>query len=197
MRSGESLIATNIMGFTIQGRTLGIIGMGNIGLAVAELFSRASGCKIVAWSGDHRAQEGWKTLAHERVDSMEELLKRSEVLSVHVPLAPETTSMISTKELALLPPGAILLNLARGGVVDEPALLAALKSGRLGGAALDTVLHEPATPEHYREFYKLDNLILTPHIGGATHEVQRLAAIATAENLALALLGEPLKGRIV
>ena len=197
MRAGEALIATELMGHSVFGRTVGIIGMGHAGLATARIFQRALGCRVVAYSGGHSAQAGWSEVSHERCDSLEELLKQAEILSLHIPLTAKTEGSVGAKQFDLLPANAILINCARGGVVDEAALLEALRSGRLGGAGLDTLAHEPATAERYGSgLYACSNVVVCPHIGAATEDCQRISAIAVAENLALLLQGKDCPGTV-
>jgi len=110
-----------------------------------------------------------------------ELIEQADVVTLHCPLLPETYGLIGAEQLALMKPGAVLVNSARGGIVDEAACAAALKSGALAGAALDTLEVEPITPETGALFAGIDNLILTPHIAGVTQESnRRIAEVADA-----------------
>ena len=121
--------------------------------------------------------------------SADELLKVADVLSLHVPLTSETADMIDADAIATMKPGAVLINTARGGIVDEQALVAALKAGRLGGAALDVFATEPLTAEAGAKFSGVPNLILTPHIAGVTDEGNTRVSFLTVENVIRVLKG--------
>ena len=118
----------------------------------------------------------------------EDLLAESDVVSLHLPLTEQTTHLINRERLALMKRGAILINLARGKVMDEQAVVDALESGHLGGAALDVFENEPKI---HPDLVKMDNVVLTPHIGGGTHESRRDARRLCAVNVALVLQGNP------
>ncbi len=160
-------------GNELSGRRLGILGFGRVGSQVCQ-YGLAFGMDVMAYD-PHR--DRWpEDAAH--VPSLRLMLERSDVLSVHVPLGEDTRGMIGPAELEQLPPGAIVLNTSRGGIVDETALLAALESGRLAGAALDVLESESELRAGGRGgaqplidyAARNDNLLLTPHIAGATHE---------------------------
>lgn len=159
-----------LRGHDLCGKTLGLVGLGRVGTKMAG-YCLALGMCVMACDPAHPAPPpGVKMVA-----GLDELLPRSDVLSVHAPLVPETVGLIGTRELGLLPGGAVLVNTARGELVDEEALIAALDSGRLAGAALDVIHGEPtghAAPDTplLRAARRRDNLLVTPHIGGATWE---------------------------
>jgi (S)-sulfolactate dehydrogenase len=111
---------------------------------------------------------------------LEALLTSCNVISLHTPLTPQTRGMIDAKALGLMKPGALFINAARGGILDEDALVAALRSGRLGGAALDVFATEPVTQESGSKFRDVPNLILTPHIAGVTEESNTRVSAVTA-----------------
>jgi D-3-phosphoglycerate dehydrogenase len=119
--------------------------------------------------------------------SLEELLRSSDFITIHMPKTPETTGMISTDELALMKPTAFIVNVARGGLIDEDALFAALKSHRIAGAGLDVFVSEPPTDS---PLLSLDNIVLTPHLGASTDEAQEKAGVSVARSVRLALDGE-------
>ena len=150
-------------GIELCGRTIGLVGFGQIGQRVARVCL-ALGMKVVAFdpgfAGITRARDV------EIVASLDEMLPRSEVLSLHVPLTARTRSMIGAPQLALMPHHAILINTARGEVVDEAALIAALQTGQLAAAGLDTMAQEPLPVGS--ALAALPNVILTPHVGGST-----------------------------
>ncbi|MFT4274240.1 MAG: hydroxyacid dehydrogenase [Pantoea sp.] len=158
-------------GEELQGKTLGLVGFGEIGRRVARV-ARAVGMNVAffdpALAADADAADA------QRCTSLDQLLPLADVLSLHCPVTPKTRQMINAHSLALLPPGAILINTARGELVDEAALASALQNGQLRAAALDTVAEEPLAADH--PFRTLPNLIITPHIGGSTP--QALDAVA-------------------
>jgi len=170
----------HMIGREMSGRRMGLVGFGAIARATAERV-RALGMDVAAFDpylpADHPSWSGT-----ERV-SLDELLRTSDVVSLHVPLTPETRHLIDARTLSFMPKGAILINAARGGVVDEPALAAALRSGHLGGAALDVFETEPLGAEAGAIFAGLPNLILTPHIAGVTEESNVRVSRVTAENV--------------
>jgi phosphoglycerate dehydrogenase-like enzyme len=160
---------TRRTGFELRGKTMAVLGLGKTGVETARV-ARGLGMRVVGHDPyTQRRVPGVEQL------TLEEIFARAAVLSVHVPLTPQTRGMVGREELAALPAGAIVVNAARGGVVDEDALFAALQSGQLGGAALDVRTREPA--EAGDRFSALDNVLLTPHLAGLTQESQ--SAIAT------------------
>lgn len=166
-------------GITLEGRMLGIVGYGRIGRAVARRASafgmRVQHCRSGASDVDGAV-------------SLPILLATSDVVSLHCPLDASTRHLISAESLALMKPGAMLLNLARGPVVDEQALVAALRAGRLAGAGLDVFEHEPRVSE---ELLSMTNVVMTPHVGGGTRESKRAAWALCVENVRLVLSGRP------
>ena len=165
-------------------KTIGIIGLGRIGALITARL-QAFGMNVVAYDPyvtAARAQQLGVTLL-----SLDELLKTSNFITIHMPKTPETTGMISTEQLALMKPTAFIVNVARGGLIDEDALYAALKSKRIAGAGLDVFVSEPPTGSPLLE---LDNIVLTPHLGASTDEAQEKAGISVAKSVRLALDGE-------
>ena len=162
-------------GTLLNGKTLGLIGLGNIGTKVAKV-AKAFGMKILVTKRTPPGRELLETLDAEYVP-LEELLRRSDVVSVHVPLTEQTSNMIGAEELSLMRKGAILINTSRGCIVDEDALLEALKSGKLGGAGLDVYRVEPPLN---LELVRLPNVVCTPHIGAQTEEAQKAASVLLA-----------------
>jgi D-3-phosphoglycerate dehydrogenase / 2-oxoglutarate reductase len=163
----------DLMGHECKGRTLGIVGLGRIGSEVA-LRAHAFGMKVLAYD-PYIAAERFQSFRVTPMPTLEALLAEVDVLTVHTPLTPETTGMIGRRELARLAPGGVVLNYARGGIVDEPALVQALTSGHLRAAALDAYPKEPVKGEH--ALRGVPNLLLTPHLGASTHEAQRNVAV--------------------
>jgi glyoxylate reductase len=161
------------LGTQVTGATLGIVGWGRIGQAVAR-----------------RAEGFGMEVVHSRPTPLEELLERADFVSLHVPLSPATRHLIDAAALTRMKPGAILVNTARGGVVDQAALAAALADGELAGAALDVTDPEPLPPDD--PLLDAPNLLVVPHIGSATvHTRSRMADLAV-DNLLAALAGEPM-----
>jgi len=172
-----------LLGRDLAGATLGVVGLGAIGRAVA-VRARALGMTVLGWNRTPRAVPGVEAVA------LEALLSRSEFVTLHVALAPETRGLLGARELARLPRGAVLVNTARGGIVDEDALAAALASGRLGAAALDVFEREPLPSQS--PLLGAPNLVLAPHIGSATLRTRaRMLELAVA-NLLAGLAGEPM-----
>jgi D-3-phosphoglycerate dehydrogenase len=162
-----------LMGRELRGKTLGLVGVGRIGSEVAK---RADAFEMPLVGYDpYIGDEHFELLDVTRVHSLDELLQRADVVTVHTPLTDETRGMIGAPQLALMKNGAIVLNLARGGIVDEEALVAACRSGHIGGAALDAFSEEPLTGDH--RFCGVPNIVLTPHLGASTIEAQRNVAI--------------------
>jgi (S)-sulfolactate dehydrogenase len=171
-------------GREMAGKTIGIVGFGDIGRRVAKL-ARAFGMAPIAHDPvlptDH---SGWTETPVERVE-LEALLARADAVTLHVPLTPATEGLVSAARLARMKPGAVLVNTSRGGVVDEAALAASLREGRLGGAALDVFETEPlpaGTP-----LAGVPNLLLTPHIAGLTVESNTRVSTLIAERVLMAL----------
>jgi D-3-phosphoglycerate dehydrogenase len=168
-----------------EGLRLGLLGMGPIAQHTARLAS-AFGMEVAAFS----RVTAPSAYAHaERVDSVEALLERSDILSLHTALTPETRGIIGRAALARMPRGGLLINTARGGLVDEAALLDALASGHLAGAALDVTEPEPPAPDH--PFRQHPRIILTPHIAGVTAGSMRQMAVGAAECVVARLTGQP------
>jgi glyoxylate/hydroxypyruvate/2-ketogluconate reductase len=172
------------LGIDVHHATLGIVGMGRIGQAIAR---RASGFEMkVVYHNRKRASPETETRVNATYLSLDELLKQSDFVVLQMPYSPETHHRIGARELALMKPTAILINSTRGGVVDDAALIAALKSGALRGAGLDGFENEPKLNP---EFLKLDNVVLAPHIGSSTEATRRAMAMTAATNLVAALTG--------
>ena len=169
-------------GHELAGKRLGIVGLGDIGRHTAARAG-ALGMRLMA-SDPYVPPEDpvWRDLATERV-ALERLLEESDAVSLHVPLTDETRHLIGQAALARMKPDAVLVNSARGGVVDEAALVAALKSGRLGGAVLDVFEEEPLSAAAGARFAGLPNLILTPHVAGLTGESNHRLSAVTVESV--------------
>lgn len=163
------LLADNVGG--LEGLVVGVVGLGIVGMAVAEAFHR-QGCSIVYYDPNPPDAERVTAIGAESL-SLEELLSRADIVSLHVPLIPATSGLIGEAELAMMKPGAVLIHAARGGVVDEKALADALNAGHLGGAAVDVYSSEPPAPDNPLLNITGDaaqKLLLTPHIAGVTRQ---------------------------
>ena len=178
------------MGTELRGKTLGIIGLGNVGSEVAR---RAQGFEMKLIGKDPLVSvESAKKLQVELVD-LERLLKESDFITLHLPLTPQTRNIIGAKELALCKPTARIINCARGGLIDEEALVAAIKENKLAGAAIDVFEKEPCTQSI---LFGVDNIIVTPHLGASTTEAQVLAARDVAVQIVDVFRGQPARSAI-
>jgi D-3-phosphoglycerate dehydrogenase len=171
-------IKKTLMGWELKGKTLGTIGLGNIGERVARL-AKAFGMKILITKRTPPSPALLKELEAEFIP-LHELLRRSDIVTIHVPHTPQTHRMIGQKEIQLMKTGAFLINTSRGAIVDEKALIEALKSGKLGGAALDVYEVEP--PNDWT-LMRLPNVVCTPHIGAQTVEAQKATSDLIAEKI--------------
>lgn len=169
----------------LAGGTLGVVGFGRIGRRTAEIFSRAFGMRVLVHALD-TTEADLATVGATPV-GLDDLLAASDVVSLHVPLLPSTRGLIGARELARMREGAILVNTARGALVDEGALVDALEHGRIGGAGLDVYAREPMPPD--ARLLHLPNVVLTPHIGGSTREAASRTAIQVAEQVVDVLAG--------
>jgi len=165
----KQMVADNLSGF--GGLTVGVVGLGSIGLTVAREFHH-KGCHIVYYDPAPANRDAAQKLGARSL-SLDELLRVADVVTLHVPLIPATKNLIGAAELAAMKPGSILINAARGGIVDEAALAASLISGHLGGAAVDVYSSEPPPLDNPLLALKEDvahRLLLTPHIAGVTRQ---------------------------
>jgi D-3-phosphoglycerate dehydrogenase len=171
-------------GRELRGKTLGLVGLGKIGKAVAR---RAAGFEMRVITSDPYLTEDQAAEFGAKLVGLAELLHRSDVISVHTPLTAQTRGMLGRAQLEATKPGAFVLNVARGGIVDEAALADALTSGHLAGAAVDVYSTEPITADN--PLRAAPNLVLTPHLGASTAEAQDRVALEMAEQVLLALSG--------
>lgn len=176
-----------MLGRDLRGKRLGIVGLGAIGVRVARR-ARAFGIEIAYANRRPADPELVAELGAERLE-LDELLARSDFVSLHAPLTAQTRGLISAERLALMGPEAILVNTARGPLVDEAALAAALREGRIAAAALDVYEHEPQV---HPELLELENVVLLPHLGSATVETREAMATLAARNAVAAVRGESL-----
>ena len=184
-RAGQT--KDGLVGCELAGKTVGIVGTGAIGLRVAALC-HAFGCEVIAYSRTQRADAP----DYVRYVPLDALMTLSDVVTLHCPLTEETRGMINEQRLALMKPGAILINAARGGVVDTRALADALESGRLGGAGVDVFDSEPPLCTDHPLLHT-PNTLVTPHVAFATAESMELRADIVFDNLNQWLQGHPVR----
>lgn len=168
LRSGQwqGWAPSTLLGHRVGGKVLGIVGMGRIGQAVAHR-ARAFGMTVV-YHNRHRLPEALETMLGARYEpDLDALMTLSDVLTLHCPATPETHHLIDARRIALMKPGAFIINTARGQIVEEEAMIAALVSGHLGGAGLDVFEHEPSVDQRLRDHF---NVAILPHMGSATVE---------------------------
>jgi lactate dehydrogenase-like 2-hydroxyacid dehydrogenase len=183
VRAGKWRAGEFGLGASASGKRLGIVGLGRIGKAVAR---RAAAMEMaIAYTGRRKLDD----VAYRYEPDLMALARQSDFLTVIVPLTEATRGLIDRPVLEALGPGGILINVARGAVVDEPAMVAALKSGKLGGAGLDVFADEPNVPE---VLLGMDNVVLAPHVGSATIETRRAMSQLTLDNLDAHFAGRPL-----
>ncbi|GGL11088.1 phosphoglycerate dehydrogenase [Mangrovihabitans endophyticus] len=171
-------------GVEVQGKTVGIVGLGRIGVLFAQRMA-AFGTRLIAY--DPYVQPARAAQLGIRLVGLEELMRESDFISVHLPRTPETMGLIGEKELADVKPGVRIVNAARGGLIDERALADALDRGQVGGAGIDVFASEPVTSS---PLFRFDNVVVTPHLGASTAEAQDKAGLAVARSVKLALEGE-------
>ena len=167
----------SFLGHDVYGKTLGIVGFGRIGRAVARR-ARGFGMNILYFSRTTAADAAAELGA--RAVSLEELLSVSDFVSLHVPLTPETRQLLNDRTFAMMKPNCVVVNTSRGPVIEEKALVRALKSGRIAGAGLDVYEREPAIEP---ELFELENVVLAPHIASASRETRLKMCMMAAENL--------------
>ena len=181
VRAGKD--KTGLVGLELSGKKFGIIGMGAIGTRTAQL-AKAFGCEVLGFNRSPRQIEGV------RMTDLDTLLSECDIVSLHVPLTDETRGLIGERELSLMKPGAVLINTARGPVVDSRALAAALKEGRLAGAAVDVYETEPPIAQDH-PLLTAPNVTATPHVAFATKEALYQRAVIVFDNVAGYLDGKP------
>jgi len=181
---------THMMGTRLTGATLGIVGMGRIGRAVAQRARAGFGMRVVFWQPNPADLGG---LDATPCESLDELIAVSDIVSIHCPATPQTRHLIDARALALMRPRAILVNTARGDVVDETALAAALRAGRLAGAGLDVYEHEPGI---HPELLDLENVVLLPHLGSATLQSRVAMGMRAIDNLVAFFAGKEPPDRV-
>jgi D-3-phosphoglycerate dehydrogenase / 2-oxoglutarate reductase len=176
IREGQHVVRSKMLAKSLFGKRLGIVGMGAIGMEIAKKWRGAMGGKLIGYDpqGDEgRWNDAFGTEHFQKADNLQALLRAADVVTLHVPLTPSTKNMISTQEFDSMKDDAILLNVARGGIVDEDALLSALNRGKLYGAGLDAMCYEPPTRDVYGDgLLQHPRVVMTPHVGASTAESQ-------------------------
>ncbi|GGF72523.1 hydroxyacid dehydrogenase [Azorhizobium oxalatiphilum] len=187
---GGNWAAKTYQGHELRGRLLGLVGMGLIGRSLARMAS-AVGMKVEAY--DPFAPDEAFGPDCTRAADLDTLLASADVISLHCPLTEQTRNLINARTLGLMKPTTLLINTARGEVIDEPALAEALKAGTIAGAGLDTFSPEPPAADN--PLWQLDNLVVSPHIGGVTEEARREVSLITCGNVIAHLKGDTLPTR--
>ena len=172
-----------VAGHDLSGRRMGIIGFGAVGRNVGEIAAKGFGLDVIVNTRTRR-----ELPAHVRHASVDELVAASDIVVLCCPLTPETTGLINRERIGRMKPGALLINVSRGPVVEDEALIEALSAGRLGGAALDVFATQPLPPDH--PYFRFDNVIITPHMAGITEESMMRMGIGAAEETIRVLGGE-------
>jgi D-3-phosphoglycerate dehydrogenase len=193
LHAGEEIVRPRHLGIEMHGKTVGIVGMGNIGTRTARKWIGAFDAKIVAYD-PYAPKDCWRDIPHARVHSLHEMLPEVDLLTLHLPLTPESRHMIGRAELALMKKDAVLVNVSRGGIVDEAALYESLKSGHLFGAGLDVFEVEPPAADH--PLLSLPNVVATPHAAGGTHDTQERSALLVAQQVIDVLNGKEPPNRV-
>ncbi|KAL0934892.1 uncharacterized protein CTRU02_209483 [Colletotrichum truncatum] len=180
--SGREIRKEHCMGIMLSGKSVGILGMGAIGTAVAKMFRAAFDARV--WAYDPFAPlDAWVDIEHKRVQSFEEMLPHVDMLTLHIPLNEQTRGLIGMKHLRQMKPDAILINVARGGIVDELALTQVLSEGHIFGAGLDCHEEEPPVLSKYNSLWKTGRVVSAPHIGATTKETVTKTATMAIDNV--------------
>ncbi|SLN61361.1 Glycerate dehydrogenase [Roseivivax jejudonensis] len=184
---------THMIGARLSGKTLGIVGMGRIGLATARRAQAGFGMRVVYYNRSPVPAESLAGLDAARLDTVDQVMTAADVVSLHVPGGAGTAGLIDAERLALLGPEGFLVNTARGDVVDEAALVAALEAGAIAGAGLDVYADEPRVPE---ALTRRDDVVLLPHLGSATRETREAMGHMVADTLDAVFAGRDVPNRV-
>ena len=188
LRRGEKIVRPQHLGIEMHNKTIGIVGMGNIGSNIAKKWIGAFDAKILALD-PNAPPDRWADIPHKRCSNLRELLPQVDLLSLHIPMRESNRHFIGAKEIALMKPNAILINVSRGGLIDEAALFESLQKGHLFGAGLDVFEVEPPPPDY--PLLSLENVVATPHAAGGTEETQERSALQVAQQVIDVLAGKP------
>jgi lactate dehydrogenase-like 2-hydroxyacid dehydrogenase len=184
---------THMLGTHVTGKTLGLVGMGRIARAVAQRAHHGFGMRIIYHDPFPPPPDVARGLGAEQRQTLDEVLREADFVSLHCPATPETRHLLDRDRLALMRPEAFLINTARGDVVDEAALVETLASKRIAGAGLDVFEREPQVTQ---ALTAMDNVVLLPHLGSATTETRVAMGMRAFENLQLFFSGKPLRDRV-
>ena len=187
LRAGRFRTREDYVGVELEGKTLGVIGLGRIGSETARKCRSGLGMSVIAYD-PYVSAEKFELAGCTRADTLGQLLEEADFVILCVPFTSETAGMIGAHEISRIRPGSYLINTARGGIVDEAALYRSLADGKIAAAAMDVFLKEPPTVEN--PLLSLDNFIATPHVAGATQEAMRRMATDLAEEILRVLRGE-------
>lgn len=185
---------THLMGHDLRGRTLGIVGLGAIGRATARRAHAGFGMRVLGWSRSRPDAAVLAECGAEWRDSLDQLLEEADVVSLHVPSSEATRGLMDGRRLAQMRPGSWLINTARGDVVDDDALIAALRSRHLAGAGLDVFRGEPGLDPRY---LGMEQVVLLPHLGSATVETREAMGFKAVENLTAFFAGRPVPNGVM
>lgn len=185
---------THMLGTQVTGKTLGLVGMGRIARAVARRAHHGFGMKVIFHDPYPPSPQEAAALGAEPVGSLDEVFAKADFVSLHCPATPETRHLVNAGRLKQMKKGAFLINTARGDVVDEAALVQALKAGTIAGAGLDVFEKEPVVTE---DLLTMENVVLLPHLGSATRETRIAMGMRALENLRLHFAGKPLRDKVV
>lgn len=187
VRAGGWSDKDSLMGHELFGSTLSVVGLGRIGALLAEKCRAAFGMRVFAYD-PYVSQDAMAAMGITRVETVDELMPVADYISLHTPLTPATRGIVGRRQLDLMKPTSYLINAARGPVVDEAALIDALRQGRIAGAALDVFESEP--PDLNNPLLQMKNVVLLPHMGGATHQSMEKMAIHSASEILSVLRGD-------
>ena len=193
LRAGEEIVRPQHLGIEMHGKTVGIVGMGNIGTRMARKWLGAFDAKIIACD-PHAPADAWRDIPHTRVSHLREMLPQVDLLTLHLPLNEESRHLIGRAELALMKKDAVLINVSRGGLIDEQALYESLQRGHLFGAGLDVFEVEPPPADY--PLLTLPNVVATPHAAGGTHETQERSSLQVARQVIDVLHGKEPANRV-
>ncbi|MBU3651458.1 MAG: hydroxyacid dehydrogenase [Limnohabitans sp.] len=181
IRQGVHFNRNHFLGLELTGKTVGVIGMGNTGTEFARMMQAAFRARILAYA-PRGANPGWADIPHQRASHLDELWPQCDVVSLHVPYHQDNHHLVNARALAMMKPTALLVNVSRGGLVDEAALFEALQRGHLAGAALDA-WEETEPPASDHPLLQLPQVIATPHAAGSTTQTQAASSLAVAQQL--------------
>ena len=204
LRTGETIPSITALAPGLYGKTIGLIGMGDTAREAARMFHYGFNCKILIFSPtspptrwtSESSNKDEPVIPHTRINSLAEFLPLVDVLSLHCPYTPSTHHMIGKSELSLFKPSAVIINLARGGIIDEEALYEALVNKTIGGAGIDVWEQEPPPKERYAKLWDLNNVVAMPHFGGSVEESTRIGCEIAIDILAEVLAGGEPRNRV-